>query len=163
MKKYFSLGWIISLMIWAIGVTACDAQSVNGKVVKVSDGDTFTLLKPDNTTVRIRLYGIDAPETKGGQPFSRASKDFLSSMIAGQEVSVVVMDTDKYGRYIGIVSTSEVPDVNLEMLRAGMAWHYRYYDMTPDYINAEQNAKKNKTGLWKDNNPVNPYEWRQKN
>lgn len=152
----------LTITLFMICVTACQAQTIGGKVVKVSDGDTFTLLMDNKKTVRVRLHGIDAPEIKGGQPFSRAAKECLAEMIAGQKVTVDVKDTDRYGRYIGIVRTSSVRDVNLEMLRAGMAWHYSYYDKTPAYVKAERDARKAKVGLWRDKKPVNPYEWRKK-
>lgn len=107
-------------------------------------------------------HGIDAPETKGGQPYSQRSKEYLSSMIAGKTVKVNVKDTDRYGRFIGIVSTDKIKDVNLEMIKAGMVWHYSYYDNTPSYKLAQQQAKKGKKGLWQDPKPINPYEWRKK-
>ena len=143
-------------------ISSCNAQSLNGKVVKVSDGDTFTLLLENNSTVRIRLHGVDAPEMKGGQPYSRVSREYLSGMIAGKQVTVAVKDTDRYGRYIGVVSTTTIKDVNLKMIESGMAWHYSYYDNTPAYIKAQKRARQDKKGLWKDKNPINPYQWRKK-
>ena len=137
------------------------AETLTGKVVRIADGDTFTLLV-EKKQHRIRLYGIDAPETKGGQPYSQKSKDYLASMIAGKTVTVEVKDTDRYGRYLGVVSTSDIKDVNLEMLRSGMAWHYDYFDNTPAYKTAHQQAKKAKKGLWTDPSPINPYDWRKK-
>ena len=136
------------------------AETLVGKVVRIADGDTFTLLL-DQKQYRIRLYGIDAPETKGGQPYSHKSKEYLASMIAGKTVAVDIKDTDRYGRYLGVVSTSDIKDVNLEMLRSGMAWHYSYYDNTPACKTAQQQAKKSKKGLWADPSPINPYDWRK--
>lgn len=83
-------------------------------------------------------------------------------MIAGKLVKVEVKDTDRYGRFIGIVSTDKIKDVNLEMIKAGMAWHYSHYDNTPSYKLAQEQAKKGKKGLWLDPNPINPYEWKKK-
>ena len=125
------------------------AETLTGKVVRIADGDTFTLLV-DKKQHRIRLHGIDAPEIKGGQSYSQRFKEYLSSMIAGKTVKVNVKDTDRYGRFIGIVSTDKIKDVNLEMIKAGMAWHYSYYDNTPSYKLAQQQAKKDKKGLWQD-------------
>ena len=137
------------------------AETLTGKVVRIADGDTFTLLI-NKKQHRIRLHGIDAPETKGGQPYSQKSKDYLASLIAGKGVTVNVRDTDRYGRYIGVVSTSSVKDVNLEMLKAGMAWHYSHFDKTPAYKKAHAQARKSRIGLWKDPSPINPYDWRKK-
>ena len=153
---------IITAALLSLLLCLCaSAETLTGKVVRIADGDTFTLLV-DKKQHRIRLHGIDAPETKGGQPYSQKSKDYLISMIAGKTVTVEVKDTDRYGRYIGIVSTSAIKDVNLEILRSGMAWHYNYYDNTPSYKTAQQQAKKAKKGLWADPSPINPYDWRKK-
>ena len=138
------------------------AEILSGKVVKVTDGDTFTLLAAGNKQHRIRLHGIDAPETKGGQPYSRKSKDFLAAMIAGKQVKVKVKSRDRYGRVVGIVSTRNVSDVNLRMLQEGMAWHYIQYDKTPAYKKAQETAKKQRRGLWTDPSPINPHDWRKK-
>ena len=152
------LGIILTFLLLCLTI---QAGTLTGKVVRIADGDTFTLLA-DRKQHHIRLHGIDAPETKGGQPYSRKSKEYLSSMFAGKTVKVNVKDTDRYGSYVGIVSTDKIKDVNLEMIKAGMAWHYSYYDNTPSYKSAQQQAKKDKKGLWKDPKPINPYEWRKK-
>ena len=149
-----------SVLIMFFACMSVWAETLSGKVVRIADGDTFTLLV-NKQQYRIRMYGIDAPETTDGQPYSKKSKEYLSSMIAGKKVSVEVKETDRYGRYLGVVGTPEVKDVNLEMIRAGMAWHYNYYDKTPAYKAAEQQARKARKGLWADPHPINPYEWRQ--
>ena len=163
MRKTFHLtGFVPVFLLLVILAVSCGARTLTGKVVKVSDGDTFTLLLDGGSTVRVRLHGIDAPEIRGGQPYSRAAREHLADMIAGRTVAVDVRDTDRYGRSIGVVSTSDVADVNLEMLRAGMAWHYSHYDSTPAYRDAERAARRDGLGLWRDRNPVNPYDWRRK-
>lgn len=134
-------------------------ENLVGKVVKVSDGDIFTLLLAPNKTARIRLYGIDAPETR--QAYSVKSKENLSKMIAGVTVNVSVSDTDKYGCVIGKVSTPRCKDVNLEMLQVGLAWHYSHFDNTVAYREAEKEARKKKLGLWQDDSPINPYAFRK--
>lgn len=154
MKKF------IFIFLTAVECIILQAQTLTGKVVRIADGDTFTLLV-EKKHHRIRLYGIDAPETKGGQPYSQKAKDYLASMIAGKTVQVEVKDTDRYGRYLGVVNTGGIKDVNLEMIRSGMVWHYDYFDNTPAYKMAQQQAKKAKKGLWADPSPINPYDWRK--
>ena len=151
----------LSIFLMIFACITLQAETLMGKVVRIADGDTFTLLV-EKKQHRIRLYSIDAPDTKGGQPYSQKSKDYLASMIAGKTVHVGAKDTDRYGRYLGVVSTSDIKDVNLEMIRSGMAWHYSYYDNTPAYKTAQQQAKKARKGLWADPSPINPYEWRKK-
>ena len=135
------------------------AQVISGKVVKIADGDTFTLLVNNHDQVKVRLDGIDAPEKK--QAFGNKAKQYLSSMIWGTPVTVKVLKKDRYGRSIGKVSTSRFKDVNLEMIKAGYAWHYKEYNDDKTYASAEVNARKNKKGLWQDKNPVKPQDFRK--
>ncbi|MDH6358948.1 thermonuclease family protein [Parabacteroides sp. PF5-9] len=156
--SFRTIVWIVFLLF--IIVLPVPAETiVSGKVVRVSDGDTFTILTEEKKQVRIRIYGIDAPEIK--QPFSEKSREFLADMIAGKEVAVIYQGTDNYERVIGKVKVGNIPDVGLEMLKAGFAWHYSYFDNTQSYIMAESRAKANKRGLWVDKNPINPYLYRK--
>ena len=135
------------------------ARLLTGRVVKIADGDTFTLLVNGNEQVKVRLDGIDAPEK--GQPFGKRAKEYLSSMIWGVPVMVDVKTTDRYGRSIGKVSTKKIKDVCLEMIKAGLAWQYRDYNKDKSYSAAENLARKNKIGLWQDNNPIRPQDFRK--
>lgn len=135
-----------------------------GKVIRVADGDTVTVLDADNVQHRVRLTGIDAPER--GQPFGTASRDHLGSLIAGKQVTVESSSLDRYGRVLGKI-VLDGNDVNLSQVQAGMAWWYRYYAKTqPEtdqklYESAENGAKLDGRGLWSDPAPINPYEWRK--
>ena len=104
---------IISILLML--PTILFAQVISGKVVKIADGDTFTLLVNNHDQVKVRLDGIDAPEKK--QAFGNKAKQYLSSMIWGTPVTVKVLKKDRYGRSIGKVSTSRFKDVNLEMIK----------------------------------------------
>ena len=148
---------IISILL--VLPTLLSAQVLSGKVVKIADGDTFTLLVNNHDQVKVRLDGIDAPEKK--QAFGNKAKQFLSSMIRGVPVTVKVLKKDRYGRSIGKVSTSKVKDVNLEMIKAGYAWHYKEYNKEKSYASAEINARKRKLGLWQDRNPIKPQDFRK--
>lgn len=160
MRTYRLVYPLIALLLFCMTATA---ETLQGRVVKVTDGDTFTLLDSSNKQIRVRLYGIDAPEVTGGQPFSRQSREYLASLVADKQVNVWVEEYDRYGRALGIVSTADCKDVNLMMIEAGMAWHYSHYDRTPAYIQAQKEARRQHKGLWTEKNPVNPYEWRKKN
>lgn len=92
-----------------------------GKVVGIADGDTITVLRDGHDQVKIRLYGIVAPES--GQPFGKASKQNLSLMVYGQPVQIEVMDTDRYDRALARIFVYG-EDVNAEQLRFGHAWLY---------------------------------------
>lgn len=153
----------LSLVI--IGLLAQGSQAdVAGKVVQVADGDTVTVLDGSNQQYKVRLTGIDAPER--GQPFGTASREHLAALVAGKQVLVESDRRDRYGRLLGKVRVDGL-DVNLEQLRAGMAWWYRYYANTQpvadraSYEAAENAARSSGTGLWSEPNPVNPYDWRK--
>ena len=141
----------------SIGGVSNDA-AIRGRVVKVADGDTITVLDAANVQHKIRLNGIDAPESH--QAFGNVSKQHLSSLVFGKDICVKYTKRDKYGRILGTVYVDKL-DINLEMLRAGLAWHYKRFDSTPAYAAAELEARQNRRGLWSDSNPTPPEQFRK--
>ncbi|GGI15706.1 thermonuclease family protein [Oxalicibacterium faecigallinarum] len=93
-------------------------------VVGVSDGDTVTALTHDKTQMKVRLSGIDAPESR--QPFGQRSKQNLSDLVYGKEVDLSCGKIDKYRRHICVIHVNG-RDANLEQIKAGMAWWYKDY------------------------------------
>ena len=138
---------------------------IEGKVVRVADGDTITVLDKDNKQHRIRFQGIDAPESK--QDFGQKSKQSLSDLVFGKQVTVIYSKMDKYRRVVGKIML-DGKDINIEQIKAGMAWHYKKYadEQPPEdrvsYAKAEQEARAAKIGLWQDPNPTPPGDYRQK-
>lgn len=159
MKAIFTVAGIFSLMLVISPLTAQVKETLKGKVVKVSDGDTFTLLGADNQKIRVRLSAIDAPET--GQPYSERSRRRLAEMIVDQDIEVLVESTDRYGRKIAKIKTPLVDDVGLQLVKEGLAWHYSYFDKSASYAQAEKQARENRTGLWQEKDPINPYDYRK--
>ena len=100
------------------------AENLEGKVVKIADGDTLTLLTSSNQQVKIRLAGIDTPERK--QPFGKRAKQALAKLAFQKQVLVEVEAKDRYGRTIGVVFVDGL-NVNAELVKQGMAWVYRKY------------------------------------
>lgn len=141
------------------------ADQIRGVVVGISDGDTVTVLDNNRQQHKIRLSGIDAPESN--QPFGQKSKSNLSALIFNREVIAECSKTDKYRREICKILVEGI-DANLEQVKAGMAWWYRQYskEQSPkdreDYEVAEFNAKARRVGLWADTNPVPPWKWRHR-
>jgi endonuclease YncB( thermonuclease family) len=139
-------------------------QTLTGRVVSVADGDTVTVLDSNDTQHRIRLEGIDAPESH--QAFGEQSRQSLAEMVSGKEVTVNYQKTDQYGRLVGKILL-DGKDINLEQVSAGMAWHYKFYEneQTPEdrelYAKAEETARSVRRGLWQDPNPVEPYQFRK--
>jgi endonuclease YncB( thermonuclease family) len=139
-------------------------QTLTGRVVRIADGDTVTVLDATNTQHRIRLQGIDAPESH--QAFGTQSKKSLSDMIFDKDVTVIYDKTDQYGRLVGKILL-DGKDINLEQVKAGMAWHYKEYEreQSPEdrelYARAEDEARSAHRGLWVDANPIEPGEFRR--
>lgn len=141
------------------GAEVINGEIITGKVVSIADGDTFTLLDEDKKQVRIRLHGIDAPEKR--QPFGTVSKKRLSELVFGKEVRVEKRSMDRYKRIVAIVYADTL-NINETMIAEGMAWHFTRYDQNPAWTALETKARLNNAGLWKDANPVAPWEWRKK-
>lgn len=144
--------------------TLASAQALTGKVVGIADGDTLTLLDSANTQHRVRLAGIDSPEK--GQPFGDHCKKSLSDLVFGRTVEVESSKLDRYGRVIGKVVINGL-DANLEQINRGCGWHYKKYQNEQpleerlSYTRAEANAREAGVGLWRDKDPVPPWEWRR--
>ena len=137
---------------------AAKTKVIIGRCTKVSDGDTITVLDSEKVQHKVRLDRIDAPEKK--QAFGEKSKQHLSEMVFGKDVRVEWQKKDRYQRILGIVFIGE-KDVNLQMVKDGFAWHYKFYDKTPAYAQAALDAREKKIGLWVDPNPIEPYEFRK--
>ena len=155
----------ITTCLLILATTAANAETITGRVVKVSDGDTLTLLDASNVQHKIRISGIDAPEKK--QPFGTTSKKNMSALAFGKEAEAICYKRDRYKRLICTVYVNG-QDVALAQLDAGLAWWYRKYanDQPPsqrgEYASAEDHAAADRVGLWQDENPIPPWEWRRK-
>ncbi len=139
------------------------AETILGRVVGVSDGDTITVLDSQRRQHKIRLAGIDAPESK--QAFGQVSKKHLSDLVFDHDVTLDCGKTDRYQREVCVVLVNG-EDANLAQVEAGMAWWYRKYAseqtsrQRDDYEASESRAKSVRRGLWSDMDPMPPWEWR---
>jgi len=131
----------------------------SGKCVGIQDGDTITVLTEGKRQVRIRLYGIDCPES--GQAFGTKAKQYTADMVFKKDVEIKSTDTDRYGRTIAWVYIGE-KCVNEEILKAGLAWHYKKYSKERYLADLEDQARERKIGLWSDPHCMPPWEWRRK-
>ena len=154
---------LLTLLIILFSLST-NAKELIGQVIKVVDGDTITILDTNKEQFKIRLSGIDAPEKR--QAFGHVSKQSLSELVAGKVVLVDYNKRDQYGRVIGKVLL-ENNDINLEQIKRGLAWHYKQYEREQDvedrslYAQEEYLAQKGRIGLWKDKNPIPPWEYRK--
>ena len=157
---------IFKCFAWLLLFLACklNAATLQGKVVSVADGDTITVLDDNKIQHKIRLQGIDAPEKS--QPFGQKSKQSLNNLVHSKMVTIDFEKKDKYGRTVGKVLLNGT-DVCLEQIKLGMAWHYKKYESEQPkedreiYARAEQAAKAQTVGLWKDKSPTPPWEFRR--
>jgi endonuclease YncB( thermonuclease family) len=129
------------------------------KVIRILDGDTMEVLY-QNQPLKIRLAHIDCPEKRGHQPFGTKAKQALSDLCFGQVVTVQGQKYDRYKRLIAVIINRKKQVVNQEMVKQGMAWHYKKYSGDPLYAQLEVTARKNKVGLWQEADAVAPWEWR---
>ena len=159
-----------ALLLTAATATAADSYRI--AVTRVSDGDTVRgrkLAVKGNPEVRIRLYGIDAPETKGrtwdAQPGGKESSTFLRHMLpVGDVVTVNVVDVDRYKRDVAILTMQDGRVVQEELLRYGHAWVYPQYckiSRCEYWRSLESEAKAARRGLWHKRNATPPWEWRK--
>jgi endonuclease YncB( thermonuclease family) len=135
-------------------------QTFTAKVIRILDGDTMEILF-NNKPVKIRLAHIDCPEKRSAQPFNNNAKNALSDLCFGQKVTVYVEKHDHYGRIIAVIVNNKKQVVNQEMIKLGMAWHFKRYSDNATYAQLELKARKDKAGLWQDSNPIPPWDWRK--
>lgn len=155
---------ILATILGLALATAALADSLTGRVVAVTDGDTLQVLTPDKVPHKIRLLGIDAPERT--QDFGSVAKGYLSDLAFQKTVTVEYRKKDRYGRILGKIFREGL-DLNLEMLRAGYAWHYKQYarEQYPGdsvrYAKAEADARAGGKGLWHGGGAVEPWNFRR--
>ena len=151
----FKLFLIILIALYSL---SAQAEIIRGKVIKIADGDTLTLLTDSNKKIKIRLAGIDTPERK--QSFGNTAKNALAKLVFQKEVQIEVRTKDRYGRTVGIVFLDN-QNVNYELVRKGMAWAYKKYTDNEILYELEAQAKTRRIGLWADETPIAPWDWRR--
>jgi endonuclease YncB( thermonuclease family) len=166
---------LISLFLYSPAL----ADTLQGKVVKVADGDTVTIVDDSGKKHRIRLGGIDAPEKN--QPYGDVSTQSLVELVSGKTVTIKHEKRDRYERIVGKVLVDppgeifcmaldcvKKIDAGLEQIKSGLAWHYKFYQMEQSeedrtlYSEAELETRIKQIGLWKDEEPMAPWEWRKR-
>ena len=153
MKKRLLFPVIISLS----AVAEVPSDAVQFKLKRISDGDTVVTTED----TRIRLWGIDTPERD--QRYGSNATAALTEMLNNQQLYLETKDIDRYGRTVGVIYTADGDEINLEMVCDGHAWWYeRYAKRATDYEQCQEDAQRNKRGLWADEDPVAPWEWRRR-
>lgn len=161
-------------LAFSLEISHAFAITISGTVTQVRDGDTVQLTTEQGERLEVRLNGIDAPEKgqkrKPGQPFAEQSKDMLERLAANEHASLETTKTDRYGSRVGVLwvdTGNGSVDAGLLQIQMGMAWTYPQYltELSPglkeSYKYAEAIAKLKRRGLWADEKPRPPWNWRK--
>jgi micrococcal nuclease len=168
---------LLFLMLAVPALAKEPIRTIECMVDRVIDGDTVSVVERNGgaTRLKIRLYGIDAPEadrftkktgklSKAGQLYGKEAAEALESKVGrGQVIIAKITDIDRYKRLVGILMVGN-RNINREMVAEGWAWAYKAYLNTPyrsEFLAAEEQARAKKLGLWQDNNPEPPWEFRR--
>ena len=136
-------------------------KKIVGRVTRVDEGDVMRVTNAAGTH-KIRLDKIDAPESD--QPYGEESTRFLSDLVMNREVEVLWAEKGKGGFVLGVVYLKHAKgmvEVNLTMVKNGFAWNASKFDRRAVYADAENDARRLRRGLWADDAPVSPSQWRK--
>lgn len=158
-------GWLGLLALLLLGGPEVRAEArspieppFQAKVVRVFDGDTVEVLR-DQVPLRIRLEGIDCPER--AQAWSRKATELTTRLAAGKTATIRVLDVDRYGRKVARLVVGG-RDLSLELLRAGLAWHYAWFNHEDALARLESEARAARRGIWSDPDPEAPWDFRRR-
>ena len=154
------------LFLQLLFVTVGTAQSrfkiqgkVAARVIRIIDGDTFDVSVKDSI-YRIRLLGIDAPEA--GQEFYEESKEMLGKLTINKDIWVEGRGHDVYKRTIAVIYRKvDKLDINKEMVRTGLAWHFTKYSSDAELARLEKLAREKQIGIWSLYHYLEPWEFRK--
>ena len=149
---------LLPILLFVLAFPACGSDQ-SARVIGISDGDTITVLTAEKKLVKIRLWGIDTPET--GQDFGSRAKQAASELAFGKTVKILPRDTNRYGRTVAEVILPDGRSMNREMVKQGQAWWYqKYAPADAELARLEALARAAQIGLWSQPNPVAPWNWR---
>lgn len=131
---------------------------MSGKVISIIDGDTYDVMVEGNQTLRVRMEGIDAPER--GMPFYRVSKNYLSQLCYNEVVELKITGVDNHERVLAFAYLEDGRELSHELIRVGLAWHFKRYNSDRSLSILEREARKFERGLWADDNPLAPWTYR---
>ncbi len=136
-----------------------EPKIASGRVIAVSDGDTFVLRSPDGENLRVRVAEIDCPELH--QEFGQKARSYTASLVLERRVSIRPIDRDRYDRIVARVRLPDGRDLSEALVKAGLAWWYRAHSKDETLHRLEEEARAAKRGLWSDHDPVPPWIYRR--
>jgi endonuclease YncB( thermonuclease family) len=150
---------MVRYLLFSILVVLLGNDKFTAKVIGVTDGDTIVVLTNDKQQIKIRLEGIDCPESN--QDYGERAKQATVQLCFGKEVTVQKSGEDRYGRTLAYIYIGNVC-INKQLLSLGMAWHYKQYNKDTELAKLEIEAREKKAGLWSQPNPTPPWDWRKR-
>lgn len=135
-------------------------EEITAKVIKVIDGDSIKVRTAAGKEYEIQIEGTDAPELK--QEYGKESSEALKKMVFDSDVRVSWKKKDNFDRPLAQVYRGD-RHINAEMISSGNAWHFKRYNQSQALADLEIQAKKEKKGLWKLENPIAPWDYRKEN
>ena len=133
--------------------------SFDAKVIGITDGDTIIVLSENKEQIKIRLEGIDCPESH--QDFGNKAKQAVAELCFKKTVKVISSGKDRYGRMLAFVYVDNIC-INEKLIEMGLAWHYKKYNNNEELSKMEIMARDKKIGLWSNPNPIAPWDFRKK-
>lgn len=140
--------------------TALGDETVDGKVTRIIDGDSILVTDSKSVEYEVQLEGIDAPEIK--QDFGKESTEGLSKLLKDKTVRITWKSKDNFERLLAQVYDGD-KHINMELIKTGMAWHFKRYNKDEELAKAETVAREAKKGLWATESPVAPWDYRKEN
>jgi len=137
-------------------------------IPRVVDGDTLAYEPKTGDKTRIRLLGIDAPESRQmctstkGTPYACGleSKTYMQDLIKKDPVTCLASKQDQYGRVLGVCFDEKTGvEINEKMVKEGEAVAYVAYSKA--YVDEEEAATAAKKGVWSGKNFQKPWDYRK--
>lgn len=152
----------LTLTLFILIISIVQSQTMfKARVSAIKDGDTVVVINGLYTQITLRLAEVDCPEKN--QPFGTRAKEYTSDQIYNKEIQYIVTDKDRYNRSIAMIFYDEDRKyLSAEIIKAGMGWHYKRYSTSQELATFEIEAREAKKGLWVDEKPIEPSEWRRK-
>ena len=146
------------IFLTLIFISAILTAQISAKVVGIKDGDTVVVLLDGNIQKTLRLAEVDCPENS--QPYGKNAKQFTSDQIFGKQITYIATDEDRFGRTIAKIYYDN-KYLSQEIIRAGLGWWYFYYSKDKSLGELQNDAEKNKIGLWQKKNAISPWDFRK--
>lgn len=157
MKKFTIAAF---LLLVALGSSA--QTIVEGVTIGVIEGDIITVLSDEGDTLSVKFQNIECPELE--QSFGEKARNYTQKICLNKPVTVTFTDYDRDRNILGMVLLENGKDVGESLLEQGLAWHFmKGLDHGPNtslYLDLEKKAREKKKGLWKEDEPMAPWTFR---